>query len=62
VLLFPGDAEFGNWESWHDALEWPVNIGGETVTKNAEYFLNKTIFNKAGYRLSQNVTTKGKGA
>jgi len=61
VLLFPGDAEFGNWESWHDALEWPVNIGGETVMKNAAYFLNKTVFYKVGHHMSQNGTAKGKG-
>ena len=61
VLLFPGDAEFGNWESWHDALEWPVKINGEIVTKKAEYFLNNTVFYKVGHHLSQNGTAKGKG-
>ncbi len=61
VLLFPGDAEFGNWESWHDALEWPVNIAGEIVTKKAEYFLNKTVFYKVGHHLSQNGTAKRLG-
>lgn len=61
VLLFPGDAEFGNWESWHDALEWPVNIAGEIVTKKAEYFLSKTVFYKVGHHLSQNGTAKRMG-
>lgn len=61
VLLFPGDAEFGNWESWHDNLEWPVKINGQTVKKNAEYFLNNTVFYKVGHHLSQNGTAKGKG-
>jgi hypothetical protein len=61
VLLFPADAEFGNWESWHKDLEWPVKINGQIVKKNAEYFLNKTIFYKVGHHLSQNGTAKGKG-
>ncbi len=61
VLLFPADAEFGNWESWHENLEWPVKINGQIVNKNAEYFLNKTVFYKVGHHLSQNGTAKGKG-
>jgi beta-lactamase superfamily II metal-dependent hydrolase len=61
VLLFPGDAEFGNWESWHEGLEWPVKINGQTVKKKAEYFLNNTVFYKVGHHLSQNGTAKGKG-
>ena len=61
VLLFPGDAEFGNWESWHKNMEWPVKINGQVVNKNAEYFLNKTVFYKVGHHLSQNGTAKGKG-
>tara|TARA_R110000868_G_scaffold71713_2_gene209712 strand:- start:40484 stop:41974 length:1491 start_codon:yes stop_codon:yes gene_type:complete len=61
VLLFPGDAEFGNWDSWHDGLEWPVIIDGITEQKNAEYLLNNTVFYKVGHHLSQNGTAKGKG-
>ncbi|MDQ3682043.1 MAG: hypothetical protein M3352_03080, partial [Bacteroidota bacterium] len=61
VLLFPADAEFGNWESWHKDLEWPVKMNGQIVKKNAEYFLNKTVFYKVGHHLSQNGTAKGKG-
>ena len=22
VLLFPGDAQVGNWLSWHEGIEW----------------------------------------
>ena len=61
VLLFPGDAEFGNWQSWHLNMEWPVIINGQVVNKNAEYLLNKTVFYKVGHHLSQNGTAKGKG-
>jgi hypothetical protein len=61
VLLFPADAELGNWLSWHDGLEWPVKINGQTVKKKAEYFLNKTVFYKVGHHMSQNGTAKEKG-
>ena len=61
VLLFPADAELGNWESWHNGLKWPVKIKGKTEQKNAEYFLNKTVFYKVGHHLSQNGTAKGRG-
>lgn len=61
VLLFPGDAELGNWLSWHKELEWPVKVGGQTEKKKAEYFLNKTVFYKVGHHMSQNGTAKAKG-
>ena len=29
VLLFPGDAQQGNWRSWHaDALDWSAGTTG----------------------------------
>lgn len=61
VLLFPGDAEHGNWLSWHDNLEWKFKEGGKTKKVNAEYILNNTVFYKAGHHLSNNGTLKGKG-
>ena len=61
ILLFTGDAEIGNWESWYKDLEWPVKINGRIVQKKADYFLNNTIFYKVGHHLSQNGTAKGKG-
>lgn len=60
VLLFPGDAEFGNWLSWHDQ-EWSWREGKETRKVNAEYLLNNTVFYKVGHHLSQNGSAKGKG-
>lgn len=62
VLLFPGDAELGNWESWHDGLEWPVKLNGQTVKKKIDYFLSNTVFYKIGHHVSQNGTAKGKGS
>lgn len=61
VLLFPGDAEFGNWESWHKGLAWPIKINGKVEQKDAAYILGKTVFYKVGHHLSQNGTAKGKG-
>ena len=61
ILLFPGDAELGNWESWHNGLDWSVKINGQFVKKKIDYFLNKTAFYKVGHHVSQNGTAKGKG-
>ena len=54
VLLFPGDAEWGNWKSWHEGLTWRIRSGGSTKTVNAEYLLNNTVFYKIGHHFSQN--------
>ncbi len=56
VLLFPADAELGNWKSWHMGLKWPVKIKGELVKKDISYLLEKTIFYKVGHHLSHNGT------
>ncbi len=56
VLLFPADAELGNWKSWHQGLQWPVKIKGETVQKDIKYLLGKTVFYKVGHHLSHNGT------
>lgn len=62
VLLFPGDAELGNWSSWHrDEIHWSLTQGERTVAANATYLLSKTVFYKVGHHLSQNGTAKIKG-
>lgn len=61
VLLFPGDAEFGNWQSWHDKLNWQVTYGEHTQKVDAEYLLQHTIFYKVSHHLSQNGTPTSKG-
>lgn len=58
VLLFPGDAEFGSWESWHN-IDWdkkPEN--GKHLTED---LLNRTVFYKVAHHLSHNGTAKDKG-
>jgi hypothetical protein len=62
VLLFPGDAQVGNWESWHVDGEgkpriWKVD--GKEVT--AEALLNRTVLYKVGHHGSHNATLREKG-
>ncbi len=60
VLLFPADAQEGNWLSWHDpAMQWKTGSGGATVT--ADDLLKRTVFYKVGHHSSHNATAKGKG-
>jgi len=53
VLLFPGDAQVGNWLSWHERK--PGN--GPTATE----LLARTVFYKAGHHGSENATLKELG-
>ena len=62
ILLFPGDAEKGNWLSWHDNLNWTIkDKNNKTITVDATYILNNTVFYKVGHHLSQNGTAKKYG-
>jgi hypothetical protein len=59
VLLFPADAQQGNWLSWHDAnMAWTF---GGTKKKTAAELLAATVFYKVGHHSSHNGTAKGKG-
>lgn len=53
VLLFPGDAQVGNWLSWHEL----PSVDGVT----AESLLNRTVLYKVGHHGSHNATLKDKG-
>jgi len=59
VLLFPADAQSGNWMSWHDKTvkDNMEKNGG----KNAETLLNKTVFYKVGHHGSHNGTASKSG-
>jgi hypothetical protein len=62
VLLFPADAQQGNWLSWHDSgMKWSVEDGGVTRTITATDLLARTVFYKVGHHSSHNATAKGKG-
>ena len=62
VLLFPGDAQVGNWESWHANSEgkprvWKVD--GRDV--DAAQLLGRTVLYKVGHHGSHNATLRQKG-
>lgn len=59
VLLFPGDAEYGSWESWHQIKKWEKK--GKNGKHLTEDLLNRTIFYKVGHHLSYNGTALEKG-
>ncbi|HEV9036237.1 MAG TPA: hypothetical protein VGQ51_06455 [Puia sp.] len=61
VLLFPGDAEYGCWQSWHDKLRWNVRIGGKQRIVDINYLLKNTVFYKVSHHLSQNGTASHLG-
>jgi beta-lactamase superfamily II metal-dependent hydrolase len=50
VLLFPGDAQVGNWLSWH-----------HLDTLDAADLLRRTVFYKVGHHASHNATLREKG-
>lgn len=63
VLLFPGDAQVGNWQSW-ETLSWSLPSKSSldhrrTVT--ADDLLARTVLYKVGHHGSHNATMKAKG-
>ncbi len=60
VLLFPGDAQVGNWLSWHDH-KWEVRTGSGKVEVTAVDLLRNTVLYKVGHHASHNATLKEKG-
>lgn len=61
VMLFPGDAEYGSWKSWH-SIPWEVPCKGEDKKKHfTEDLLNRTVFYKVAHHLSNNGTARRLG-
>lgn len=60
VLLFPGDAQVGNWLSW-EPLEWKFKEEGETRTVKSGDLLARTVLYKVGHHGSHNATLREKG-
>jgi len=56
VLLFPGDAQVGNWLSW-EGLSWQVK--GKNITSRE--LLGRTVLYKVGHHGSHNATLREKG-
>jgi hypothetical protein len=61
VLLFPGDAQIGNWQSWQ-AITWPLEDaqGNKSEVKIEQLLLN-TVFYKVGHHGSHNATLSKQG-
>ncbi|MBL8761524.1 MAG: hypothetical protein JNL50_09500 [Phycisphaerae bacterium] len=62
VLLFPGDAQPGNWRSWKD-VKFPVRGGrlGRDGVVASDDLLAATVVYKVGHHGSHNGTLKGEG-
>lgn len=60
VILMPGDAEYGSWESWHLINSWDKK-GADGIKHFVEDLLNHTAFYKVGHHLSYNGTALEKG-
>lgn len=63
ILLFPADAQQGNWLSWHEpGLTWTVHEASGAVKQvTASDLLARTVFYKVGHHGSHNATARGKG-
>ena len=61
VLLFPGDAQVGNWRSW-EPLEWAVkDRNGEPMKVKSKDLLSRTVLYKVGHHASHNATLRENG-
>ncbi|MBX7211124.1 MAG: hypothetical protein K1X78_22650 [Verrucomicrobiaceae bacterium] len=64
VMLFPGDAEYGSWATWHD-IPWKTKGRGKNDDGSPKHLtedlLNRTVFYKVAHHLSHNGTAKRKG-
>jgi hypothetical protein len=61
VLLFPGDAQVGNWLSWGD-LSWEVkDSSGKKQKVDVVSLLERTVLYKVGHHGSHNATLREKG-
>ena len=60
ILLFPGDAQAGNWMSWQD-LRWEASPEEGRKTITGPDLLARTTFYKVGHHGSHNATLKALG-
>lgn len=61
VLLFPGDAQYGNWMSWKD-LEWEIkDKDGKVTTVKTADLMSRTVLYKVGHHGSHNATLREHG-
>lgn len=60
VLLFPADAQIGNWLSWSN-YHWTVKNNGGKETITIDDLFSRTVFYKVGHHGSHNATMKEQG-
>lgn len=61
VLLFPGDAQVGNWESWQQYV-WPSGAKREDPAAiDIQKLLAGTVLYKVGHHASHNATLRANG-
>ena len=60
VLLFPADAQIGNWLSWSN-YEWTIKNNGKKETITIDDLFSRTVFYKVGHHGSHNATMKDRG-
>ena len=61
ILLFPGDAQRGNWISWFEQSFTFECTDDETREINVEDLLGRTVLYKVGHHGSHNATLKSQG-
>ena len=59
VMLFPGDAEYESWKSWHN-IAWQ-GVDNEPGKHFTETLLNRTVFYKVAHHMSHNGTARRLG-
>jgi hypothetical protein len=60
VLIFPADAQVGNWLSWHD-VSWPGECDNEDDALTGSDLIRRTVLYKVGHHGSHNATLREKG-
>lgn len=61
VLLFPGDAQVGNWKSWQQYV-WPVGTKRDDPSSiDVKHLFASTILYKVGHHASHNATLRAEG-
>ncbi|MBK9735229.1 MAG: hypothetical protein IPO92_09785 [Saprospiraceae bacterium] len=60
VLLFPADAQIGNWLSWSN-YSWTFKKNGVKETVTIDDLFSRTVFYKVGHHGSHNATMKDQG-
>jgi hypothetical protein len=61
VLLFPGDAQVGNWLSWRSYTWLVPGADGQAREVKADELLGRTVFYKVAHHGSENATLSNDG-